>query len=67
MKQRWQCPEPPKGCGRIYESPIRLNAIACPGPHKPYGQRLMKLIEGSPSDAEPVSTVPKGRKGARHG
>lgn len=63
VKQRWRCP----ACGWEYESPIRVIAMACPGPHKPYGQRVMQLIEGSPGDGEPVSTVPKGRKGARHG
>jgi hypothetical protein len=63
MKQRWWC----KDCGFEYESPIRVVAMACPGPHKPYGQRVMKLIEGSPFEARPVSTVPKGRKGATHG
>jgi hypothetical protein len=60
--QVWYCP----ACGYTYESPIRVIAMACPGPHKPYGQRVMALAE-STIDGEAVSTVPAGKGGASRG
>lgn len=63
MKQRWRC----KDCGWEYESPLPIIAMSCGKSHKPFGKRVMELIEGSPVRVKPVSTVPRGRKGVTHG